>query len=338
MRYILCLLFFSFACSSQVFIPAKLLDNANKKYREDSFASRVESYAYISFVINKEGKATDIVVLDKSDFRDISGVAKQWLKNLTYQPARISDKPINSEKRLLWRYDKALSSGSNDGISPRFAQSYEKTKSLVKDNAVKAEHELINVKQATKNLTEQAFYAFISSFVYAQTKDWLSYGEHVFDAWMLKDFLDNHSAYMATKNLFDYALYKQDYRLALEVANSFKTLSGIEISAQVYQSYYDSVQQSIEQRKEITKRYSISQELPVYHAITRRKVQLETASDNVEAQLRCKNHVENVSITEMLLIPSTAIDCRLLVRATEDTELTIVESGAVHIKLGEILD
>ncbi|NMP31623.1 hypothetical protein HII17_08625 [Thalassotalea sp. M1531] len=314
------------------FTQPAVIENLNQKYQQTPAKTRTESFAYMSYIIDKQGLAKDIVIVNDSEFSNMSVKARQYVEGLRYQPAKNGNNIVEVEETLFWRYDKSFYRNSNDGISPSYQKIYSQIQKLLASDKTAAKEKLIVLRNKTKNLTEQAYYAWISSVYFAQTGEWGEYNKQVFNAWVLRQHLDNNSAHIATENLFESAMYLKDFRLALEVASSLRRLRGKKLTDKAYEGYITAIKKALDESTILSKQYLLDSANHVYHKLARQEIEITTTSQAaLDTQLRCANHIAYLKNTRELMLSDTWKNCRLLIKSDSDSGVSITETGNQHL-------
>ncbi|WP_286264721.1 energy transducer TonB [Thalassotalea atypica] len=321
----------SFSSLSTNFKVSIFEENLNAKTYEDSSNSRKESWAYLSYVVNVDGKPENIEVISSSKSKDKKAKAKQYVENLRYIPANRNGKPIKTERTFLLKFQKSLWGNPNDGISVHFSRGYDEANKLIeKGHLEEASSVLLDLEEnKVKNLTEQAYFSWLSSIYYSKTKEWGKYQSATYDAWVLKEKLTDQYAYIVTKNLIDYALYDLEYQFALDVLNSMKRLTGVNLTEDGYSEYQALITASLNAQQEIKKSYVVDKEDTItYHRIVKSQLSVQDVVGKIiRIELRCRNYFKSLQRTTDIEIPIDGAHCKLLLEGQVGTEFTVIETG-----------
>ncbi|MBD1584728.1 hypothetical protein [Pseudoalteromonas sp. S16_S37] len=318
------------------FTAPSLLENNNSKLPSRAKnGTRTEAWVRADFVVNESGKAEHIL-LEMSDpnyYHD----AKEYLSQLQYQSATFNGKPMKSAGQFTIKFHKIFSGVSNDGISSSYAKYFDITKAQVVNSDKQASLSLDNLtNEHTKNLTEQAYSAWLNSVYYASVQDWQSYDLYVKESALLYDLLTPDLALMSMQNLMNlyvYQLHLSDARQTLlAMANiKYKTLSQQTVdqfTAQLHQLMNDNPVIKIEAQ--------LSKHKTWRHTLNRSTISLLPQQGKVSAAaLYCQNgyHAFTSQSIEEFSVPEAFGECRLVIQGDEATKIVFTESGASRFGL-----
>lgn len=64
--------------------------------------SAADSFAYVDVSIDRDGRVADAVVVGAPDF--VENPLRQWVSSVTFEPARVDGKPVNSSSSVTVSY------------------------------------------------------------------------------------------------------------------------------------------------------------------------------------------------------------------------------------------
>ena len=91
----------SYFVKAESFIPAKLINNHNTLNKTQS-ATRLEGWAYVSYVIDIDGKVSDIDIIDISDKEYFTARTKNTLKSSSFRQQQMGKAVLRLGKRCYF--------------------------------------------------------------------------------------------------------------------------------------------------------------------------------------------------------------------------------------------
>lgn len=82
------------------FQPAKLIVKVAPKYPREAFLNNTEGYVSVIFVVNAEGKAEDIEVIDEHPQRTFRKAALKALRKWRFSPAKENGEVVTDVKEI----------------------------------------------------------------------------------------------------------------------------------------------------------------------------------------------------------------------------------------------
>ena len=328
---LLCFASFSSTAGNDKFISAKVIENFNSKGVNETYnRSRVEGWAYLSFVVNTEGQASNIVAINSSSDRSIDQ-AKMYLENLRYSSAMANNEAVNEAKTIFFTENKQVESSGKGAISKGFINRYnEAYKVVTSKNKELAKEKLKNLTDTyTKNFEEQALSHWLHSIHYFLHAEWGLYFESLEKGYLLGSNLPRDIEVKNTKNLLDWYIFKKSYPQALKVLARLNNIKERKLSPESFNIKYNEIISGQKNNKTINtefvmygRRNSWLQEL------SHSSISFESSNSDLSiVELRCQNAVYKFaqSSIENFQIPDDYIGCSILVQAPLGTSFTLIE-------------
>lgn len=311
------------------------MKNDNPTYSKTSQSTRIEWWAYVSFVIDQTGAPSDIEFINISGKAKISDRSKvvARIKRLKYSPAIYKGMPVLSNKKLLYKQDISFYGSTNDGISVGFKNNYNITDSLITSDKLKeAKEALVTLEDSYgKNLIEQSLTAWLKSVYYYKVSAWEEYGAEVEKAFLLKEFLPKKMKIKVINNVTNYRIFKKQYSSALASAAEFEKLQGISNGKEAFQAYYDRILANLVEQTKIVSTYVLkANDLSHYILLNKKDIKLTNNSDAIyKLQLRCLTGERTLKIKSEVSFSLSEDDkeCALIVHGKEGGDFSILEKG-----------
>jgi hypothetical protein len=339
--FLLLAILLSFKALSADFMPAKLLENNNSPLGETSQSSRIEWWAYVSFIIDKNGIPTDIQFINISDKAKTKTYSREkvisYLNKLRYSPATYKDDSVLSRKNFLYNWDISFNGTQNDGISIGFRKKYNLIdNNIVSDRLDEAREQLIELETDNeKNMLEQSLAAWLKSVYFYKAGDWDSYGEEVEKAYFLRSYLPKKMAIKTIQNFTDYLIFKKRYSAANAIAHTFVNFPGVSNGKEAYQGFHELIMSDIEKHPQIASVYTLKENLSSLILLSKAEIKLNLKPNSIDTlQLRCLNGVRTIVPKEAveLIVGEDEIGCSLMVKGKADSKISIIEQGRLLIK------
>lgn len=327
---------FAESISASNFSPAELIKNLNsKKPNETSSRSRSEGWVDISYLVDEQGIAGNLVVVDSSENDHVISQAHKYLSRLHFSPAIYNDQAVVSAAKLLFRTDKSFYGNPNDMVSRSFRDRYNKiNKLLAQEKMEEVKYKLEKLgKNSVNNLAEKAMFAWIRSVYAYRQSEWLLYERSITTAVHLRYLLPTKMAMKATINLFEWYKYKKQYKNALGVLGNLGNIDNARMDPAILASLEQSIHDLVESEPELTITTSPTDRGVWLHSPTRATFSLSSSQGSVTSvELRCDNSHYKFSgaVVENYTIPEGYLNCTLLVKANPNTLLIFNESGGLH--------
>ena len=329
--FLLYLTSLSSAANKDNFISAKITEDLNSKSINETYnRSKVEGWAYLSFIVNLQGKPSNIEVINSSSDNSIEQ-ADKYLENLSYSTAKVNNSAVFEAKTIFFRENKQVKRSGKGAISKGFINRYnEAYKVTTSKNKELAKEKLNSLTETyTKNFEEQALSHWLHSIYFFLNAEWGMYYESLKKGYFLGENLPRDIEVKNTKNLLDWYIFKKSYPEALKTLTRLNNIKEIKLNPESYNIKYDEIISGQESNKIIDtefifygRRSSWLQELS--HPV----ISFESSNLDLSAvELRCRNAVYKFakSSIEIFQIPDNYINCSILVKAPTGTSFKFTE-------------
>lgn len=314
------------------FIRAKLIENQNSaKPRETAIASRLEDWAYMSYVVDKAGKVQDVVILASGNKRAKAKTSIEFVENFQYQNALYDGEAVNSRKRFLLRHLKTIGA-PNEGLTPGFYARYEKILNQLRAKQYETALETLKDLEVhnAKNLSEQALSAWLHSLYYYSVQNWPAYGDALETATLLREYLPTKQAIKSTQNLFEYQKFKKHYAEAAETLKSMAGIEGAELDEVTYFAMLKPLLVLMKQTATVSETAELTRQYPWARLLFRNRADIQVLKGALnKVQLRCDNgwQVLDPSETITVTVPKGWRGCELLIAGGQGSRFSIRQSG-----------
>lgn len=325
----------TFSAIAVEFTPAKMLKEKRLTLSTTSNLSRLEAWVLLHYMVDIDGKAKHIEVLNKSEQLDLSEELTRALAKLDFSPALLNEKPVPSGDSLFYYTNKSLVNVNNDDVSPGFNSRYTRASNYLANKEFSKAKKVLDELQETnsKNLQEQAFSAWLHSQYYFSQSDWPAYGKQTKIAALLQNRLPTKWAVITMQNLMQWHVFKKEYAAAFNALDQIQLIEGAHISEEVYQTMLDSVLTSLQDDTSIELEQSLSNNNAWLHQMSRSKISIKKTQGTIHAiEVRCKNahFVLTEQEAKTFTMDVDDIDCALLIKGENGTHISLAESGELY--------
>ncbi|MCG7535723.1 hypothetical protein [Pseudoalteromonas sp. OOF1S-7] len=319
------------------FVPTKLIANDNSIHPSEAIeGSRREHWAFADYMVDPNGKATHVLV-EASAPRPVHR-AKSILKMHTYQPARLGENAIASARQLPLRFNKLFRQYTNNNVSTVYSKYFDEAKRLVVSNQMaKAKPALDSlVEDHTKNLTEQAYTAWLLSAYYYNVGDWHHYEYHLREAVQLHHLLTPDMALMSMQSLMNLEVYQKQYGNALNTLLQMRYIKNKQLSKQTVTEFKTQLLAQIDENPVITVTAKLTELRTWRHTLNRNIFSLSAENGNLNTvALYCQNGYQHFNKLPVLnyQVPEAYGRCYLAVQGETDSQITYREKGDARFGL-----
>lgn len=319
------------------FVAPEFTENLNSSQpKETANLSRVEEWAYFSYIVNTKGEPESIEVIDKSSYDKYLGSAIDYVENLRYSPATFKGKAVPSALTFFFRYDKSFHGNNNDGISRGFTRYYNEADNLIANGkADKATESLEILKEDhSKNITEQALSAWLYSNYFFQKQAWPEYGAAVQTAHYINQSLPSEMRVKNAQNRMNWHVFKKELSDAQYALLDLKEVSKGGLSDAHYQEMRQQIAELITSTEINEIDVTLSNDIAWQHRVPRSNISLDLQNGEITfAELRCENGHQvfaSFPISDVD-IPQDYQKCSFFVKGTPDTQFSFKEQGALRV-------
>lgn len=317
------------------FSPPEVIEDLNPKSRNSGNPSRQEGWVFVNYIIDIDGKAKHIKLIDSSEKLDIYEQLNHYLDNRHYSPATMNKKQVPSAETLLYYTEKSLSHANNKGVTRGFRKHYKLANNhLEKKQFVKAKAALDNLHQNhSKNIKEQALSALLHSQYYFSQSNWDAYGKQSQIVSLLKDTLPAKSTVNVLQSQIQWHVFKKEYAAAFIALASLKHVKMVNMSESVYQGMYQDLLKLLQDDSNIEVRHTFTDQTAWLHKMSRQQLSLTWQQGSIDTiELRCKNNWRVLTEAEAkaFIVNKEDIQCDLLIQGASGTKISLIESGELY--------
>ncbi|MFY8274337.1 energy transducer TonB [Pseudoalteromonas sp. SSDWG2] len=317
-------------------VDTKLARSWPIKPSDTTDGSRQESWANVSYVVNTQGKIEQIEVLSHSDVVFDSDYLARLLQAREYEPAYIDNKPVPSAKNDIVFMEKLFNGFDNDTIKRGFMRlAHEFSDAITRKDMDSAQQKLAELREYTKNNTEQALSHWYNSQYYFFKQDWQQYQHHLLSAFALQKKLPTEFRIDLLQNTVSWFMYTHEYANALGAIDAYRSLVDVNMDAAVVKEAMAQVVSTLEQHSHITYQYTMAPSEARLVAMSRERTVISTQAPLSKAQLRCNYAVIDIPMNEQGEYDITQLSsrgqCAFLLRSDIRQKVKIVQSGHSHL-------
>ncbi|MCG7562034.1 energy transducer TonB [Pseudoalteromonas sp. McH1-42] len=319
------------------FVPAKLLTHNDSGPHSSALENtRREHWALVDYVVDEQGQPIHVLVEGSSP--RMAHRAQSVLSQRAYEPARLDGKAIASSKQIPMHFNKAFRQFTNNNVSTVFAKYFDEAKRLVVSNQMtKAKPALDSLlEDHTKNLTEQAYTAWLLSAYYYNVQDWHQYEYHLREAVQLRKLLTPDMALMSTQSLMNLEVYKKQYGNALQTLVCMEQIKGKQLSKQTVREFQGQLQTQLADNPVITVSAKLTELRTWRHELNRSTISFSAENGSLSTvALYCQNGYQrfNELPVQNYQVPEAYGSCYLAVQGETDTQITYREEGDARFGL-----
>jgi hypothetical protein len=325
---VLCVL--SHTAYSKIISP-KIIQNDNRV--KEVFTSRagMEGWAWVSFLVDVDGKPKDIVVLDYSGKERYIKRTINYVKNLTFSPTLFNGVLVISEKNMFLPHTFSGVGYSAGTVTPVFLKKYQKAIDVINSpkDIYKARILIDNLKDDhTKNLEEHALVAWLESIYYYKNQDFLEYIRQSQITLKLHKYLPLKILSRAVVNLFEAQLHYGYYAEAKQTLNSMREMEGLKLSEQVAAKFHEQLKNKMEFNLPIQVKGKLTALGGWVYKNTMQKFKITQVNGIINSvELRCIGFYQKYTQSWQveLEIPQNAENCVTLIQGQKGTTFDLVQ-------------
>ncbi len=312
--------------------PAKLIKAWPIKPFDRVDGSRTESWASLSFVIDKQGEVTDVEVLSHSEVRFDADDFERLIKMWQFEPAMLNGEPIEASWLRTVQRKKMFDGVDNGTIKRGFLSIGEQIQTALSDKDYNVVRTLLNkLDEHTKNNAEQALNHWFKTQYYYFVEDWHQYGHHLQSAYALSKELPTEYRIKLHQNTLHWFMYTREYLNANTVINSFYGLGDVNMDEAILHKAKKQVIQELNASPELHYSYALEPNKSKLLGLSRYRVQIKTQEPLAKAQLRCRYgvfDVPQVGVNTYAVTQTEAnVRCGLLIKSEIAQHVEIEQTG-----------
>lgn len=315
------------------FIPSKHIENKNATHvKRIAGRSRAEGWAELVFVVGSDGVPFNITILNANKDPHIKNSAIRYVENLLYSPAIFNGDVVLSTNTFTFRYDISFYGSNNDGINPKFGRMYDEIDNKILRGELADLDPLFTrlEEEETKNLTEQALFAWLQTSYHARKQNWLDYRDNLLVANSLRDILPVNIAVKNTQNLIAWYQYTKQYTEAMLAVNSLLMFERVKFDEEAYQAFMKPLYLALSTGESNTISVTLSENQVWQHVLPRKTFSIEVLTGDIEnIELGCANYWGRINLEELsqYSVNDDYIDCSILVKGVANTNIMFTEKG-----------
>jgi len=322
----------AFSAPAQPSTPIKVIENNNAQFKSDSMLSRHEGYTLVNYIVKADGSLGEVTVLFDSEVKPATEKAKKYLSNLEFEAATYQGNAHDAARFFSYTYSTAPTTNSNNNrASKGFVSDYDVIDKLIKAQRLeKAYEHFKELLSHTKNLNEQALFAWLKSQYFYALQDWHNYEEQLQRAYFLRKHLPKEFAVPCIQNLMQLYLYQQDFLNAKRALLALNHVPGVNISEQAQQKAMADIAGLYQQTPTITQSVKLDKNTPKSIGVSRSEVTLKGEG---LAQLRCDAYLEpRITLPANITAKPSYGRCNLILSSSQNSDVTITQTGKAVVR------
>jgi TonB family protein len=300
----------------------------NPKYPIKAAREGRSGWAKYSFVIEKNGRVSNIVEIDSSGSKDISKAGLKALKKWQYQPAMENGQPIQQCVNTV-QLDFQMSK-TKGGVRKRFRRKYELAlKALKEEEYVRLEELILEMKKIPYRYTSENNSLHTLSAEYAEViGDKKKQLQHLSSISFLNSERLNKYKLAVLHERFFLAASLNRFQSAYRVYNQLKTMDEAKPYIGDYEKVIAKIDTMIGSELDIVIDANISDKDFWHYTLVRNEFSLANIEGSLnKLDIRCANkrHVYSVENNNTWTIPKAWKNCSILVYGDDDTSFKLIE-------------
>jgi len=316
----------------ETIVQPEPIKRIHPKYPIKAARQSREGWAKYSFIIEKDGSVSNIVVNETSGSSDITKAGLNAIKQWQYEPAMKDGKPVQQCNNTVQLDFKIVGKGEK-GVTKKFRSRYKKAMDAIENNQLKEAQVFLEQIKRFKytNINEHNFYQLAALFLSEKQEDKNKQLFHIDQISLKGDYL--------TEELKLSLLQK---KIALELSTrklvaAFNTYSALAENplAKSYLPEYKKILNDIEQQVSQGNAISVAGNIQNKDFWSHTLIGNEFSLNNIQGHLtkldiRCKNkrHLYTIEENNTWTLPNGWSNCRVLVFGEDNAKFTLVEKLA----------
>lgn len=298
------------------------------RYPVNAARNHQEGWVKLSYVIEKDGHVSNVLVTETSGSSDFAKAAKKSVKKWKYSPAFENGQPIQqctNEVKIEFR----MQNQGQSGVSTRFKHLYKKAETaLIKQDYAETERVIKDLFQLKKRHLSESDYLHLLGFEYARA---------INDKELQLHHLYRISFDTGASKQHKMFAYKHQFNLEIELNKFFNAkLTYQKMSklkeAEPIQEQLNAIMQQIEDNIGSDGHFIVKANMNTrehwHHTLVRNKFSItDIEGDLNKIDIRCSNmhHIYTIEKENAWVIPESWKNCHIYVYGEDNTKFNLVE-------------
>lgn len=328
-------LFSAYSWGSIDYEPAELLANKNSKRSLLLTSGRGgrEGWALFNYIVTKEGRVIEPLVLDYSGDEYYLRKARKYLTKLEFKAASYQGQAIATSTSGLIYHGMRLSRKDNRLAGKQFIEQYELTQKSMAGGELELAGQQLNElrNNYTKNLAEQAWFAWLSStYAYLAEQHFDFVRESRVSTYLAYRRLTNQTLGKAYLNLYHGQMFLGHYKGAMQTLDRLQKSGRIQLSESDRSKLWQAAESQLNSSQITVSKYKFYKNSYVQHSVHRPVIKLLSDTTSIlDIQLRCPNNMQRITLTTGNRIDAgeNYEQCELLMLGEEGNKVVLQEEG-----------
>ncbi|WP_448550001.1 energy transducer TonB [Thalassotalea fusca] len=308
------------------------IERVAPKYPIKAARESREGWARYSFIIEKDGSVSNVVVNETSGSSDMTREGLRAIKRWKYEPAMKDGKPVQQCNNTV-QMDFKMHGKGEKGVSRKFRSHYQRAMQAMQDNQLDIAKEHLSKIENLKytNISEHNFYQLAALMLAEKQQDKHKELHHINQISLKGDYLDDEIKLSLLQRKFALELN------ASKLASAYKTYNALAKNplAKSYLPEYEKILNGIEEQISQGNAISIKGDIQKSDFWSHTLVGNQFSLNDIEGHLtkldiRCKNkrHLYTIEENNTWTLPNGWSNCRVLVFGEDNAKFTLVEKLA----------
>mgnify|MGYP000446618532 CR=1 FL=1 len=308
-------------------VPIK---RVSPKYPTNAARNKREGWAKLSFVIEKDGSVSNVLVNETSGSRDFAKSAKAAILKWQYQPAFENGEPIQQCVNAV-QMEFNMLNGGEKGVSRRFMSKYKKILAALKDKDYQQVELLLSEFSKFKkmHLSENNYLHLLGADYAKAINDSELQLFHLYRVKLDSGNNSSESEKLATLNdIFQLEISLNKIRSAVKTYESLIELKAAKPYLKQFKNIMIQLDEYIRSDKDVTIKADIKDNDYWYADLIRNEFSLTNIKGSLnKLDVRCANkrHVYTVKENNTWKLPSSWQKCSIFVYGEDNTTFDLVE-------------
>ncbi len=310
-------------------IEPEPIKRVEPKYPIDAAREGREGWAVLSFVINKDGSVSNVIVKETSGSKDIAKASVNAVKQWQFKPAMENGKPVQQCVNTVEMNFRMKDYGTT-AVSKRFKRKYHKAREALLAKDYKALNEQLDAMQNTRNMhmSESNFMHLLAAAYAQQVNDKHKQLYHLERVRNIGGEKDDEQYFTSQYHKF---LLEVSLNRFPEAYSTFKQLEKLPAAEGKMAKLHELVAKMdaiIASEQDLPKRGNIEQEEFWSTMLLRNEFSLtkiEGELDKLDVRCANKRHVYTVEENNTWQLPKSWKNCSIYVYGAPQSSFTLVE-------------
>ncbi len=308
-------------------VEPKPIKRVAPKYPRNAAMNKREGWARLSYIIEKDGSVSNIIVNETSGSPDFAKASIKAMKSWQFEPAFENGEPIQQCVNAV-RMDFRMGKSSTKGVRRKFRSKYNlANQSLKNKDYSQLEVYLAAMTKMKNRHMSETNYLHMLSADYAKIKD--NKEKRLFHLERIAlDILSEDVQLSILGSIFDLHLENNEFVAANTTFNRIAKLSSAEPYLDSYKQVIAKIDSFIEGPENLVISGNIKQNKFWHYQLVRNDFSLTQVDGKLtKLDVRCANkrHVYTVEENNTWKIPKSWKNCSIYVYGEDNTQFTLVE-------------